>query len=76
MYNYEDSDRIVCPQPVICPSCDGSGEIHSHNPKCWDCNGTGIVSSEKAVEIKETDARIRKNFSPINWDYEDMFKFG
>ncbi len=22
-----------------CDTCDGSGEVHSHNPKCWGCCG-------------------------------------
>jgi DnaJ-class molecular chaperone len=24
-----------------CKECDGTGEVHSHNPRCWDCGGTG-----------------------------------
>lgn len=24
-----------------CKTCDGTGEVHSHNPSCWDCRGTG-----------------------------------
>ena len=24
-----------------CLNCDGSGEVHSHNPKCWECKGLG-----------------------------------
>lgn len=24
-----------------CPTCGGSGVVHSHNPKCWTCNGIG-----------------------------------
>ena len=24
-----------------CKTCDGSGEVHSHNPMCLDCDGTG-----------------------------------
>lgn len=24
-----------------CPVCDGTGEVHSHNPTCWGCKGTG-----------------------------------
>jgi NTP pyrophosphatase (non-canonical NTP hydrolase) len=29
-----------------CPTCDGTGEVHSHNPKCWDCKG-GIQRHSK-----------------------------
>jgi hypothetical protein len=24
-----------------CTNCDGTGEVHSHNPRCWKCHGTG-----------------------------------
>lgn len=24
-----------------CETCGGTGEVHSHNPRCWDCHGTG-----------------------------------
>lgn len=24
-----------------CATCGGSGEIHSHNPRCPSCHGTG-----------------------------------
>lgn len=27
----------------VCECCGGSGKVHSHNPKCWECNGTGKV---------------------------------
>lgn len=26
-----------------CPTCGGTGKVHSHNPKCWDCDGTGRI---------------------------------
>lgn len=28
---------------VKCDTCHGSGEVHRHNPKCWDCDGKGVV---------------------------------
>jgi RecJ-like exonuclease len=31
-----------------CVTCDGTGEVHSHNPKCWDCNGYGYTDRETA----------------------------
>ena len=31
----------------VCKECDGSGQIHSHNPKCYDCNGKGKVLKKK-----------------------------
>jgi len=30
-----------------CEGCDGTGEVHSHNPKCWDCNGLGYLTVRK-----------------------------
>jgi len=38
---------------VTCPDCDGTGEVHSHNPKCPACRGTGLVSEEKAKAMEE-----------------------
>lgn len=32
---------------VICETCGGSGKVHSHNPKCWDCAGQGSVKVER-----------------------------
>lgn len=43
-----------------CPTCDGTGEVHSHNPKCWDCRGTGSVSDEKAEELRESEKRLEE----------------
>jgi DnaJ-class molecular chaperone len=31
-----------------CEVCDGEGEVHSHNPICWECRGYGYVEKEKA----------------------------
>jgi len=41
-----------------CPTCDGSGEVHSHNPRCWDCNGRGTVTKEKAERLQEKEKRL------------------
>lgn len=35
-----------------CPTCDGAGEVHSHNPVCWVCEGTGSVL-KKQLEGRE-----------------------
>lgn len=29
---------------LLCRDCDGSGEIHSHNPKCPSCDGKGYLT--------------------------------
>lgn len=26
-----------------CETCDGTGEVHSHNPICWTCHGKGFI---------------------------------
>lgn len=28
----------------ICLTCDGDGKVHSHNPICWTCHGTGHLT--------------------------------
>ncbi len=39
---------------IECESCDGTGEIHSHNPKCMSCSGTGKVRDEnEALDAEE-----------------------
>lgn len=40
---------------MICETCGGSGTVHSHNPKCWDCNGTGQISDETYAGPGEED---------------------
>jgi hypothetical protein len=30
-----------------CATCDGTGEVHSHNPRCWDCQGKGFIPVNK-----------------------------
>lgn len=46
---------------VTCPDCDGTGEVHSHNPKCPACRGTGSVSEEKAKELEQAQKRMNEN---------------
>ncbi len=31
------------PKPIQCETCDGTGEVHSHNPICWTCHGIGLA---------------------------------
>lgn len=33
-----------CDMCKECKTCDGSGEVHSHNSTCWNCNGDGRVN--------------------------------
>lgn len=48
-----------------CATCDGSGTVHSHNPKCWDCNGSG------ETDRQSTELAIRSQIIPeisiIRW---------
>lgn len=58
------TDRLV-----PCPSCDGTGEVHSHNPKCWSCRGTGLVTPEKAAKLRAHDKMMRDLVPPRTSDY-------
>lgn len=31
---------------IDCDTCDGTGEVHSHNPRCWTCRGRGSIEFE------------------------------
>ena len=48
---------------ITCPECDGSGEVHSHNPKCPACVGSGMVSEEKARELEQIQKRMNESSS-------------
>lgn len=30
-----------------CVTCGGTGVVHSHNPECWTCDGSGTTTPEK-----------------------------
>ncbi len=34
----------------LCPTCDGDGKVHSHNPICWTCHGTGELTLQEHQE--------------------------
>jgi len=62
---------------VTCRTCDGDGQVHSHNPICWTCHGRGKVSngySERAEFIRlqcagaELGYREVKAFSERKFD--------
>ena len=62
-----------------CVTCDGSGEVHSHNPKCWDCNGTGetdrqtaelAIRSQIIPKIAAVKCLARKPFGKVEQDIE------
>lgn len=55
-----------------CDECDGSGEVHSHNPRCWECRGKGKIpkSQYEARKKREAEAiadRKRREFVDSNW---------
>lgn len=29
-----------------CETCQGTGKVHSHNDRCWDCRGRGHLLDE------------------------------
>jgi hypothetical protein len=54
-----------------CVVCDGSGQVHNHNPKCWDCKGTGETDRQTA------ESTIRSQILPeiikIKWLVREQF---
>lgn len=57
-------------EQVMCPTCDGSGEIHSHNPRCLTCRGHGKVTPEKAAEARAEEERMERMLPKRTWDYQ------
>jgi DnaJ-class molecular chaperone len=39
----------------ICEDCGGTGFVHSHNPHCWGCYGTGLhtVQIQRRQRLRE-----------------------
>lgn len=38
---------------TICKECNGTGEVHSHNPTCWECSGRGTIElASEAINSK------------------------
>lgn len=52
-----------------CRCCDGSGEVHSHNPRCWVCGGLGLTTKEKNEEQKRQEKLMGQIFRETTWDY-------
>jgi DnaJ-class molecular chaperone len=48
-----------------CPTCDGTGEVHSHNPKCWECNGKGVVGWKADEMLLEEIALLRQRIDQL-----------
>jgi len=38
-------DRLVA--KFNCENCNGTGNVHSHNPECWVCDGRGWYPVEE-----------------------------
>jgi DnaJ-class molecular chaperone len=60
---------------VECETCGGCGEVHSHNPICWTCHGSGKVPKS------ENDARIKREVEvaldnqkkeTVRWGWSDL----
>lgn len=41
-----------------CCTCEGTGEVHNHNTKCWDCRGKGVT------DHKTAESAIRSQIIP------------
>lgn len=58
---------------VECDVCDGSGEVHSHNPICWECHGRGEIpksqyeSRKKREAAAEADSQRRDTVKDMWW---------
>lgn len=55
---------------VKCPTCDGTGDVHSHNPRCWDCGGTGRTTAKMAKEAQYRSDMIKKHLPAATGDYQ------
>lgn len=53
-----------------CPTCDGTGEVHSHNPICWTCQGSGETTLEKAAQVRRLEESSKKHYHPRTGDYQ------
>lgn len=48
-----------------CVTCNGTGEVHSHNPRCWDCHGSG--KTNKATAEKAIREQVMPTIIRIMW---------
>lgn len=66
------SEKLIASGNAIlepCFTCDGSGEVHSHNSLCWSCKGKRKVTASKNKELKE-DEKHFNTFHKWTGDYE------
>lgn len=54
-----------------CVTCGGSGEVHSHNSKCWGCNGTGETDRQTAESAIRS--QIIPELATIKWLAREPF---
>lgn len=45
---------------VKCPTCNGTGNVHSHNPLCWTCGGSGKCSVKEAKEARRLEELVKR----------------
>ena len=42
-----------------CECCNGTGEVHSHNPTCWECSGNGSHTITDYANRESRQKRVR-----------------
>lgn len=60
---------------VECTTCDGTGEVHSHNPTCWDCRGTGRRLKKEVDKEIERKRKIEKREESLRRAVEILKQF-
>lgn len=41
------NDKLAMSMYRECKTCHGTGKVASHNPRCWDCCGTGYYNFDR-----------------------------
>ena len=60
-----------------CETCAGTGEVHSHNPVCWDCHGGGKVPADIPAFLEANGwtrqaGRLWRNRAICEWDCDPV----
>ena len=41
-----------------CDTCEGTGKVHSHNDKCWDCGGSGVTPTAPLDHVDDAGEKV------------------